>query len=260
MFKGGGIMALTDLQKQIYMRNIALSEVGEAGQEKLLNSSVLVVGNGGLGSPALLYLAAIGIGHIGLCDHDDISYSNLNRQVLYTIADVGQAKSKVAAQRLKAINPDLRIDLYEEFLRQDNALDICRGYDIVVDCLDNFAARFILNDACLELGIPFVHAGVYKYYGQTITIVPGKGPCLRCIFAEESIEMMQKSGHNDSLDGVPGMTPGIFGIIEALEVFKYIVGLPVNSKGFFYFDGLQMESQIIEMERDPDCICGKKYK
>ncbi|MGI5892132.1 MAG: HesA/MoeB/ThiF family protein [Bacillota bacterium] len=253
-------MPLTELQKQIYARNIALAEVGESGQEKLLNASVLVIGNGGLGSPVLIYLAAMGIGHIGLCDGDSVSYTNLNRQVLYRIGDIGRSKSEVAAARLKSINPDLRVDIYKEFLTTENACDICRGYDIIVDCLDNFPTRLILNDACIELGIPFVHAGVYKYYGQTLTVIPGQGPCLRCVFPQDSIELMQDTAAQPSLDGIIGATPGIFGVMETLEVFKYLVGLPVNSNGFFHFDGLTMNGYRIEVEQDPDCICSKRKK
>ncbi|MGI6361718.1 MAG: HesA/MoeB/ThiF family protein [Bacillota bacterium] len=254
-------MSLTELQKEIYARNIALSEVGEKGQEKLTKAAVLVVGNGGLGSSALLYLAAMGIGRIGLCDDDDISYSNLNRQVLYNRADVGLQKNDVAKKRLQELNPDIKIDLYKEFLTTENVVDICQGYDIVVDCLDNLATRILINDTCLRLRIPFVHAGIYKYHGQTLTVLPGKGPCLRCLFSEEDLESLQRQEDlNLSLDGVPGTTPGVFGLLEACEVFKYIVGLPVNNQSLFYLDTLNMTSHNIQLERNPHCLCNQIFK
>ncbi len=238
-----------------YSRNIALSEVGMVGQEKLLSAKVLVVGAGGLGSPVLLYLTFMGIGHIGIVDGDLVGISNLNRQILYGDSDLGLPKAKQAALHLKAKNPHAEFKVFQEYLTAENAAAIFHGYDVVVDCLDHFSARFLLNDTCLTQKIPFVHAGVYKYSGQVMTVIPGKTPCLRCLIPGGAVSAPEPSAV--SQDGILGATPGIFGALQAMEVFKLVLGLSSDKSGLFYLDGLHLEAEKIPVVIDPDCICQK---
>ena len=236
--------------REVYSRQIMLKEIGEAGQEKLRGSSVLVIGCGGLGAAALYYLAAMGIGRLGMCDGDLVSLSNLNRQILYTMDDIGKPKACTAEKRLLALNPRLKTTVYDSFMDEELAGAIVPEYDIAVDCLDNFSARFVLNDACIAAGKPFVHAGVGEYYGQLMTVTPGAGPCLRCLFPNE----IQKK-EPDKPSGVIGAIPGILGALQALEVLKYLLGLPVSSDGLAVFDGLRMSLEKVRLEASPGCKC-----
>lgn len=250
-------MDLREDQLIRYSRHINLKEVGAAGQLSLLNAKVLIVGTGGLGSPVAYYLAAAGVGQIGIVDSDAVDLSNLNRQILYGQADVGRLKVEQAKKRLEAINPDVKVIPYPKRFETDNAEDICREYDAVVDCLDNFTTRFVLNDVCLKYQIPMVHAGVYKYFGQILTIIPGQGPCLRCIYPEpDSLDMNSPSC---SQDGILGVVPGILGTLQVMEVIKLLlnVGKP-NSGSILYFDGLNLSFDQIKVQPRPDCICRKK--
>ena len=249
-------MELNAEQKARYRRHLALKEVGEAGQIKLLASRVLLVGGGGLGSPAALYLAAAGVGRIGLADGDVIDLSNLNRQILYTTAELGRVKVAQAKEKLEALNPDIQVTAYHCRLDAENAEAICRDYQVVVDCLDNFAARFVLNDVCLKLNIPLVHAGVYKYYGQTLTILPGQGACLRCLYPEGAD--LDKTEHNCGNDGILGVIPGVLGTLQALETLKLLLNLgESNSRNMLYFDGLNLSFDQIKVEPRADCPCRK---
>jgi len=245
-------MFLDDISREVYSRQIMLKEIGEEGQQKLLCASVLVIGCGGLGAAVLYYLAAMGIGSLGMCDGDVVSLSNLNRQILYTMDDIGKPKAATAEKRLLALNPCLKTTVYDRFMDEELAGRIIPGYDIAVDCLDNFGARFILNDACIAAGKPFVHAGVGEYYGQMLTVTPGTGPCLRCIFPNEK----QKKDSNKPI-GVIGATPGILGAMQAFEVLKYLLGLPVSNDGLTVFDGLRMSIEKVDLEASPDCICSR---
>lgn len=237
-----------------YSRQIALKEVGVSGQAKLLKSKVLLVGSGGLGSPVASYLAAAGVGCLGLLDSDIVDLSNLNRQILYGTADVGQVKVERARERLQEMNPDISVVTYHEKFRLDNAEQICRSYDVAVDCLDNFTTRFILNDTCLKLKIPLVHAGVFKYYGQTLTIIPGEGPCLRCIYPEK--DDLDDRAPNCSQDGLLGPVPGVLGTLQAVEVLKLLLGLgSPNNENILYFDGLNMGFDRIGVKPREGCIC-----
>ncbi|MGI6065281.1 MAG: HesA/MoeB/ThiF family protein [Bacillota bacterium] len=249
-------MELREDQLARYSRHIALKEVGVAGQLELLQAKVLVVGAGGLGSPVAYYLAAAGIGQIGIVDNDVVDLSNLNRQVLYGQTDIGHVKVNQAKKRLEAINPDVTVIPYSERFNINNAEVICQGYDAVIDCLDNFATRFVLNDACLKFQIPLVHAGVYKYFGQILTIVPGQGPCLRCIYPES--KSLDKGAPSCSRDGILGVVPGILGTLQVMEVIKLLlnVGKP-NSSSILYFDGLNLSFDRIKVQPRPDCICRK---
>ena len=245
-------MALNELSREIYQRQILLPELGEAGQEKLAASSVLVCGCGGLGSPALLYLAALGIGRLGLLDGDVVSYSNLNRQVLYGRSDVGRRKAEAAAERIRFLNPDIKLDIYAEYLTEDNAASLISGYDLALDCLDNFPSRFILNDACVALGVPFIHGGVNRLRGQTMTVIPGRTACLRCLFP---------GGPEDAPDtddkAIIGATAGVIASLQVTEAFKYLTGQPVN-RGLLMYDGTGPGARLLGLEADPNCICRSK--
>lgn len=247
-------MALNELSREIYRRQILLPELGEAGQEKLAASSVLVCGCGGLGSPALLYLAALGIGRLGLLDGDIVSYSNLNRQVLYGRSDVGRRKAEAAAERIRFLNPDIKLDVYAEYLTEENASSLLSGYDLALDCLDNFPSRFILNDACVSLGIPFIHGGVNRLRGQTMTVIPGRTACLRCLFPDGA------EGAPDTEDkAIIGATAGVIASLQVTEAFKYLTGQPVNS-GLLMYDGLGPGARLLGLEADPNCICRAKKR
>ena len=235
--------------QEIYARQIIMKEIGEEGQQKLTKSSVLVVGCGGLGAPVLYYLTAMGIGHIGLCDGDTVSNQNLNRQILFTPEDIGKLKASTAKKRLLALNPDLKTTIYEQFMDEKLADKIISAYDIIIDCLDNFNTRFILNDACIAAKKPLVHAGIGEFYGQLMTITPGKGPCLRCLFP---------NGIKDNPDkqpGVIGPTPGTLGSMQAMEAAKYLLGLQVCNNGLLTFDGLDMSMEKVPLSQSPGCIC-----
>jgi len=244
-------------QLRRYSRHLSLKEVGEGGQEKLLRSRVLVVGTGGLGSPVAYYLAASGVGHIGIVDCDTVDLSNLNRQILYGTKDLGKPKVEQAKIKLEAVNPDITVSTFQEKFDKSNGERICRGFDVVVDCLDNFAARFVMNDVCLKLKIPMVHAGVYKYFGQTLTVIPHKGPCLRCIYPDG--ENLDGSAPSCSQDGILGVVPGILGTLQVMEVMKLLLNLgEPNSGNILYFDGLSLSFDRIGIRPREDCICRKQ--
>jgi len=243
-------MSLNDTSREVYSRQIAMKEIGEAGQQKLAEASVFVAGCGGLGASALYYMAAMGIGRLGLCDGDTVALSNLNRQVLYTMEDLGKPKASTAKKRLLALNPGLDIIVYDRFLDEELAAAVIPEYDIAVDCLDNFNARFILNDACIAAGKPFVHAGVGEFYGQLLTVTPGKGPCLRCLFPNG-----KQKKEPDKPPGVIGATPGVIGALQALEAVKYLLGLPVSNDGMVFYDGLQMSLEKVTLQPSPKCKC-----
>jgi len=248
-------MGLDSVARKIYARQIMMEEIGEAGQQKLAESSVLVVGCGGLGSPVLYYLAAMGIGRLGLCDGDTVVYSNLNRQLLYTFDDIGKSKAIAAEGRLQALNPRLRTTVYDCFFDEKVAEATIPAYDIAVDCLDNYADRFILNDACVAAGKPFVHAGIGAFYGQLLTVTPGKGPCLRCLFPHGKQKEGEKGGAAADPQGVIGATPGVLGAMQALEVLKYLLGLPINNNALVVFNGLCTNLERVPLATSPTCVC-----
>jgi len=242
-------------QQEIYSRQIMINDIGMEGQQKLGKASVLVVGNGGLGAPVLYYLTAMGIGHLGLCDGDNVSLSNLNRQILFTIEDIGKPKASTAQKRLVALNPDLITTVYDKYMDEELANTVIPEYDIVVDCLDNFDSRFILNDVCVRVGKPFVHAGISEYYGQLMTITPGNGPCLRCLFPNGVKQEKDNDGSQASTSGVIGPTPGVIGAMQAMEVVKYLIGKKVNNDGLVTYDGLEPGIEKVELKQSPKCIC-----
>ena len=249
-------MALNDIRREMYTRQIMLKEIGEEGQLKLAEASVLVAGCGGLGSSALTYLAASGIGHLGLCDYDTVTLSNLNRQILYTTNDAGKQKAGIADKRLRAINPELKTTVYDEPMDEQLAKRVIKGYDIVVDCLDNFQIRFIVNDECISADKPLVHAGVGEFYGQLMTIIPGKSPCLRCLFPD-GIRTNAKNNSVEPVTGVIGPVPGMMGSMQALEVIKYLLGLPVSCDGLVTYNGITQSTEKVEVKQAVNCICSK---
>ena len=249
-------MALNDIQREMYTRQIMIKEIGEEGQLKLAEASVLVAGCGGLGSSALFYLAASGIGHLGLCDYDTVTLSNLNRQILYTIDDEGKQKAITADKRLRAINPEIKTTLYNEPMDEKLAKRVIKGYDIVVDCLDNFQTRFIVNDECISADKPLVHAGAEGLYGQLMTIIPGKSPCLRCIFPD-GIRTNTKNNSVEPEKGVIGPIPGVIGSMQAMEVIKLLLGLPVSCNGPVTYDGITQSIKKVKLKQAADCICIK---
>lgn len=238
-----------------YSRHLLLPDVGKAGQEKLLNSRVLVVGAGGLGSPALLYLAAAGIGHIGVIDDDLVDESNLQRQVIHGTSDIGFPKVESAMRHIAELNPDVAVEPIQERLSKENALDLFDRYDLTVDGADNFATRYLINDACVILGKPNVHGGVDRFRGQATVFSLPEGPCYRCLFDETP---PPGTALNCAEAGVLGVVPGIIGMIQATEALKLILGIGEPLIGrLLTLDALPMTFREIQIRKDPDCpICG----
>ena len=211
-------MPLTDEQVERYRRNIALDEIGAAGQEKLLASKVLIVGIGGLGSPAALYLAAAGVGTIGLVDGDDVDLTNLQRQVIHHTADIGRRKVESAQARMRAVNPDVKVRTYDVWARADNLAQIAKAYDFVIDAADNFTAKFLINDVCCSERIPFCHAGILHFEGQLMTVLPGRTACYRCVFPSPPPSSVLCGGPA----GVLGVLPAVIGSLQATEAIDAI--------------------------------------
>jgi molybdopterin/thiamine biosynthesis adenylyltransferase len=237
-----------------YARHIALPSVGEAGQTKLLASKILVVGAGGLGSPALLYLAAAGIGHLGVMDADRVSLSNLQRQILYAEADVGREKIRATADRLHEINSDIQLTLTPENLTAENALSACAGYDVILDCSDNFATRYAINDACLTLGIPWVFAAIGHFSGYLSVFTPNSA-CYRCFHPEGQEEDAIRC---DQM-GVLGPLPGILGAMQAMEAIKLLLGIGTPLMGTLWrYDALSANVRHSVIMQDTNCRCSAK--
>jgi adenylyltransferase/sulfurtransferase len=246
----------TEEQIERYSRQILLPQVGGKGQEKLLKASVLLIGAGGLGSPIGLYLAAAGVGAIGLVDSDIVDLSNLQRQVLHSMADLGRSKCLSAKESLQAINPEVTVVTYEERITAGNILRIIADYDIVVDGSDNFPTRFLVNDACVMQGKPLSHGSIFHFEGQATTIIPDQSPCYRCLFPTPppagAVPSCQEAG-------VMGVTAGLIGLIQATEVIKAILGIGDLLTGrLLLFNGLDMTFRVIPTRRRPDCpVCGE---
>jgi len=249
-------VSLTEQQIERYSRHIILEQIGGAGQEKLLSSSVLIIGAGGLGSPAALYLAAAGVGTIGIVDGDNVDMSNLQRQVIHHTADVGAEKIKSARDKIVAINPDVKVKAYKQWARADNIRDIVRDYDFVVDGTDNFAAKFLVNDACYFEKVPFSHAGILRFDGQLITVLPGKTTCYRCIF---DAPPPANAVPSCSQAGVLGVLAGVVGSLQATEAIKCLLGLGDLLTGtLLTYNALSMDFRKVQLERNPDCpLCGE---
>lgn len=239
-----------------YSRQIIIPEVGIEGQEMLKNSSVLIIGAGGLGTPLGLYLAAAGIGKIGIVDYDTVSYSNLQRQVLYSENDVGKSKAKITGEKLSEINTDIEIETYDVKLSSENAMGILKEYDVIADGSDNFATKYLLNDACVLLNKPFVYGSILRFDGQVIVFDSSKGPCYRCLFPEPP---QQGEVPTCAEAGVVGVLPGIIGSIQANEVIKLLLGKGEPLIGrLLMLDALKMKFSEVKVSKDAHCpVCGK---
>ena len=238
-----------------YRRHLSLPEMGLEGQQKLLESNVLLIGAGGLGCPLALYLAAAGVGHLGLIDDDVVEASNLQRQVLYQTRDVGRSKVEVAKERIVALNPDVEVTTYHERLTSENALEIFAAYDVIVDGTDNFPTRYLSNDACVLLGKPNVYGSIFRFEGQASVFDARTGPCYRCLFPEPP---PAGSVPSCAEGGVLGVLPGIIATIQATETIKLIVGSGKSLSGrLLLYDALAMEFNEFQLKKDPDCpVCG----
>lgn len=247
----------TEEQIRRYSRHIILPEVGGRGQKKLLSAKVLLAGTGGLGSPAGLYLAAAGIGTLGLVDFDVVELSNLQRQVIHTTADLGKPKVQSARETLAAINPDIEIREHQQRLSSANIIEIISGYDLVLDGSDNFPTRFLLNDACVMAGKTNIYGAVFRFEGQVSVFAPGRGPCYRCFVPE-----MPPPGSVPSCQeaGVLGVLPGTIGILQATEAIKLILGIGEPLIGrLLLFDALDMEMHTVRLQKNPHCpTCGEE--
>lgn len=243
-------------QIERYSRHIILEEVGVEGQEKLLNSKVLIIGTGGLGAPAAMYLAAAGVGTIGLVDGDVVDLSNLQRQIIHTTESIGKDKVISGKNTIGKINPDVKVITYKEFVTSENILKIIKDYDFVIDGTDNFAAKFLINDACVLGNKPFSHAGIIRFKGQLTTIIPGKDePCYRCIFQNPppagAVPTCREAG-------VLGVMGGVIGTLQATEAIKYLLNLGNTLSGYLLtFDALTMEFRKVKLSHNKKCkVCG----
>jgi molybdopterin/thiamine biosynthesis adenylyltransferase len=248
---------LSDEQTERYSGNILLPEVGERGQTRLLGAKVLVAGAGGLGSPAALYLAAAGVGTIGIADSDAVELSNLQRQILHGTSDVGRPKTGSAARRIRAVNPEVQVITHRQRLTSRNILDVIGGYDFVVDGTDNFATRYLINDACVMANKPLSHGAVLRFEGQITTIVPRQGPCYRCLYPEPPPPGLVP---NCQQAGVLNAVAGVIGAMQAAEAIKWIVGAGEPLVGrLVLFDALNASFREVAIRRDPRCaLCGER--
>ncbi|MCE5325739.1 MAG: HesA/MoeB/ThiF family protein [Planctomycetaceae bacterium] len=249
-------MELTGEQLERYSRQIALDSVGVAGQQKLSAASVLIVGVGGLGSPAALYLAAAGVGTLGLMDGEAVDVTNLQRQIIHHTPDVGTSKVASAACKIALLNPHVNVRAHQHPARLKDVLEIFTGYDFIIDGTDNFAAKFLINDACFFTGKPYSHAGVLRFAGLTMTIIPGRTACLRCVYGgPPPAQACPSCSHA----GILGVVPGIVGTIQAAEALKYILGLEgLLTDRILSCDVLGMRFSDLNVGRNDTCaLCGK---
>ncbi len=242
--------------RERYARHLLMPGVGEAGQLKLLQSKVLCIGAGGIGSPVAMYLAAAGVGTLGLVDHDVVDRSNLQRQILHRESSIGRPKVESARETLEALNPSIEVVTYQEHLSSDNIEDIFHGYDLVIDGSDNLPTRYLVNDACVHLGIPNVHGAVFRFEGQVTVFWPGhesgEGPCYRCLFPEFSNQDVPSCAQA----GVLGVLPGVVGLLQAVEAVKILLelGQPLVGR-MLYYDALAAGFHQLRLRRNPDCPC-----
>ena len=246
-------MALSVTQSERYARHLMLPEIGMDGQLRLSSARVLVVGIGGLGSPAAFYLVAAGVGTVGLMDPDVVDLSNLQRQILHATADVGQSKVVSGAEKLRALNPEVTIRTHAVRLDPANAADLLAPYDAILDATDNFEAKFLIADACHKAGKPYVHAGILRFQGQVMTVIPGQTACYRCLFGGAPPSVGRPAGPM-------GAVPGVIGAIQATEAIKLLlrIGEPLTDR-LLTWDALTMRFREIPVRRNPDCpLCGRK--
>lgn len=247
--------ALTDEEISRYGRQIIVPGLGGAGQERLKSGSALVVGAGGLGSPALLYLAAAGVGRIGVIDADEVDVTNLQRQIAHATTDLGRNKADSATETMRAINPLIEVVTYSVRLTPETAFEIMADYDVVLDGTDNFPTRYLINDACVLLGKPLVTAAILRYFGQIAVVRPKEGPCYRCFFPEPPTP---GSVPSCSQAGILGPVAGVMGSLQALEAIKLLIGSPDSVVGrYVAFDFQSLETSSMEFGRNPQCaVCG----
>ena len=248
--------ALTNDEIKRYSRHLIMPEVGVDGQRRLKGGSVLCVGAGGLGSPAAMYLAAAGVGRIGVIDFDVVDFSNLQRQIIHGTPDVGRSKLASAADRLRAINPHVDVQTYETMLSSQNALQLFEPYDVILDGTDNFPTRYLTNDACVLLGKPNAYGSIFRFEGQASVFATKDGPCYRCLYPEPPPPGLVPSCAEG---GVLGVLPGVIGVIQATEAIKLIAGIGEPLVGrFLLYDALKMRFRELKVPKDPDCpVCGK---
>ena len=249
-------MSLREDQIERYSRQILLPNIGGKGQEKLLNSKVLIIGAGGLGSPCALYLAAAGVGKLGIVDSDKVELNNLQRQILHSTKDIGKAKVESARDKINALNEDVKVITYNLRLTSENILDIIKDYDIVVDGSDNFPTRYLVNDACVLSKKPLVHGGIFRFDGQVITIMPGESACYRCLFASPPPPGLVPSCQEA---GILGVVAGVIGLIQTNEVLKYILGIgQLLTNKLLVFNALDSFFRQVKVPKDPNCpVCGE---
>jgi len=247
---------LSEEQIERYSRHIILENVGGEGQQKLLSSKVLIVGAGGLGAPAGLYLAAAGVGTIGIVDADTVDLTNLQRQIIHHTDDVGKEKVISAEEKMRAINPDITVQTYNLRIMADNVRDIIREYDFVIDGTDNFPAKFLINDVCFFEKVPFSHAGILRFDGQLITVLPGRTTCYRCIFGAPPPADAVPSC---SQAGVLGVLAGVIGSLQATEAIKYLLQIgDLLTNALLTYNALTMTFQKVPLNRNPNCsLCGE---
>jgi len=247
-------IALSKSELERYDRQMLVPGWGEKGQRRLKSAKVVVIGAGGLGCPASLYLTAAGIGELVIVDREKFELNNLNRQVLGWQKDIGHLKAEAAAEKLRKLNSDIKIQPLTTEVTEDNVRELVRDANVVLDAMDNWRARFTVNKGCVEEDVPFVHAGILGLYGQLTTIVPGKGPCLRCILPETPEDIPRFP--------VPGATPAFFATLQVMEALKLILGIGKTLTGrMLVFDGEYMEFTVINVEKRPECpICSRPLK
>jgi molybdopterin/thiamine biosynthesis adenylyltransferase/rhodanese-related sulfurtransferase len=247
-------VTLSTSERARYQRHLTLAEIGAAGQEKLKAARVLVVGAGGLGSPAALYLAAAGCGTVGLVDCDHVELSNLQRQVLFDSSDIARSKAEAGRERLASLNPEIRVVAHALELKAANVRAVFKDYDLVLDGTDRLATRYLVNDACVILGLPLVSAAIHRFEGQVMTYVPGRGPCYRCVFPQAPEGVVP----NCAQAGVLGVLPGVLGTLQATEAIKLITGVGEPLLGrLLTYDALEMRFHEFSVARRPDCaVCG----
>ncbi len=248
-------MGLTNDQIKRYSRHLIMPEVGVEGQEKLAAASVLCIGAGGLGSPLALYLAAAGVGHLGILDFDVVDFSNLQRQIIHGEDTIGELKVESAKDRILKLNSDIKVTTYNEMLTSANAMEIIKDYDIVVDGTDNFATRYLVNDSCVLLGKPNVYGSIFRFEGQVSVFDAQHGPCYRCLYPEPPPPGLVPSCAEG---GVLGILPGVIGTLQAAETVKLIIGKGTPLIGrLLFLDVLEMQPREMKLRKDPDCpICG----
>ena len=251
------MIEFTDEQIERYSRHIILPEVGGAGQQKMLEAKILLLGAGGLGSPAAYYLAAAGIGNLGIVDFDQVDLSNLQRQIIHSTERIGMLKTESAKKTIQALNPDVNVTLYDEKIDSSNIISIIKDYDYIVDGSDNFPTRYLVNDACVMENKTLIHGSIYRFEGQVTVFKPNSGPCYRCLYPEPPPPGMSP---NCQEGGVLGVLAGIIGNLQVVEVLKLILGIgePLVGKLLIY-DALKTEFRNLNLRKDASCpLCGEE--